>query len=297
MRYVSWKGQVVERARVMLPAMSPSTQFGLSVFEGIRGYVQRSGQLSLFRFQDHVCRLRDSAESLSIEHGVTTEGLLDAIRELIQANKVDSDFAIRVILLFDLEGSWQTEASPGVLIAPVVKERLPLRTLEPQKVMVVNWERPSKKSMPPSIKVGANYINSRLGYIEARRNGCDVPLFLNRDGFLSESSGANIGLFVGGSLVTPMLDQDILAGITRDTLIHLHRSSGGCVVEKRVTTEDLTCASEIFLCGTAAEVQPVGMERTTSFGPLTLSLAQEYRKCVTGESCFAREDWFTDAAG
>lgn len=288
---------MVDRNKATIPAMSPSAQFGLSVFEGIRGYLQCAGQLSLFRFQDHVYRLQCSAKSLSIEHGVTTEGLLDAIRELVQANKVDSDFAIRVILLFDIEGSWQTEERPNVLIAPVAKERLSLESLKFQKIMVVNWERPSKKSMPPSIKVGANYVNSRLGYLEARRNGCDVPLFLNRDGFLSESSGANLGLFVGDGLVTPRLDQDILAGITRDTLIHLYRSSGGCVVEKSVTTEDLTCASEIFLCGTAAEVQPVEMGRTTSLGPLTRSLAQEYRKCVTGESCFAREDWYTDAAG
>ena len=294
MRYVVWKGEIVDRAAAVVGAMSISAQFGLSVFEGIRGYRQESGGLALFRFADHIGRLRSSAQVLAIQFPYADAQILELVQKVTDANNIKDDFAIRIILVCIDEGSWSSSVKPEVLIAPVLRQRIPIEDLLIQRASVVEIERLHAQSMPPSVKVGANYVNSRLGYLEAKSLGFDVPLFLNRFGFLSESAGANIGLFVDGTLITPALDQDILAGITRDTLLELHRRSGGLTEERAVRPDEIQSSDELFLCGTAVEVLPLITPNVSSIGHQhTRCLAEKYRQCVTGKS-ICNSDWLVN---
>jgi branched-chain amino acid aminotransferase len=111
--------------------------------------------------------------------------------------------------------------------------------------------------MPPSVKAGANYLNSRYGYLDVKSAGYDVPIFLNLQGFISESSGACIMAVINGFLVTPPTTAQILNSITRDTLLNLAKDLRIDSMVRDIHPDELNLATEIFLCGTAVEIAPI----------------------------------------
>jgi branched-chain amino acid aminotransferase len=131
-------------------------------------------------------------------------------------------------------------------------------------------------------------VNSALAKTEALEQGYDEALLLTQDGFLSEGSAENIFLIRDGVLVTPDLSQDILEGVTRNTLISLCRDELGFpVVERQVGRTEVYVAEEVFLCGTGAQVSPVvEVDRrpvgTGKIGPLTARIQQLYFDAVRG---------------
>lgn len=256
--YVWFGDKIVESNSAMISALSPSARYGLSVFEGIRGYLRvDSSGINVYRLEDHISRLFRSAERLSLPFHFNFVEVAEAVIKTIQANQIKTDCYIRVDVLSTQSGSWHS-LEPGTLTISVSKslkdENLESRALT---AAITNWKRIDETQMPPSIKAGANYINSRYGYLEVKSAGYDVPIFVNLEGFISESSGACIMAVINGQLTTPPTTAQILESITRDTLLTLADDLGIFANERNIHPDELGSATEIFLCGTAAEISPI----------------------------------------
>ena len=138
--------------------------------------------------------------------------------------------------------------------------------------------------IPPRAKVTGLYANSALAKTEAWENGFDEAILLNQDGHVSEGSGENIFLVVEGRLVTPPASDNILVGITRNTIIELAKKELGVdTVERSIGRNELYIADECFLTGTAAEIVPVSSVDGREIGsirpgPVTRQLTAAFRE-------------------
>jgi len=145
-------------------------------------------------------------------------------------------------------------------------------------------------------KAISGYANSILAVREARRDGYDEALLLDTAGLVAEGSGENLFLVRDGRLYEPQTTS-ALDGITRRTIHTLAAAQGLTVTAKPITRDELYCADEVFLTGTAAEVTPViEVDRrpvgTGTPGPITRGLQQAYFSLVSGEAG-AHPDWLT----
>jgi branched-chain amino acid aminotransferase len=188
----------------------------------------------------------------------STKGdIQNAIAQTIIANKISGDCYIRVDLLNANGGSWHS-LEPSLLTVTVDYSAKP-ENLDSRIVTAAmsTWRRIDESQMPPSVKAGANYINSRYGYLEVKKAGYDVPIFLNLKGNISESSGSCIMAVKNGQLITPPLTAQILDSITRKTLLELSKYLGVETVTRDICPDELVSADEVFLCGTAVEIAPI----------------------------------------
>ncbi|MBI2856078.1 MAG: aminotransferase class IV, partial [Chloroflexi bacterium] len=144
--------------------------------------------------------------------------------------------------------------------------------------------------IPPRVKISGLYVNSILAKTEATLAGFDEAILLTQEGYVSEGTGENIFMVVNGELVTPAISDNILGGITRNTIIHLARNELGIeTVERNVRRSELYMADECFLTGTAAHLTPVGkidnhQIGTGEIGPVTRQLQQLYFDVIRGNS-------------
>ena len=150
--------------------------------------------------------------------------------------------------------------------------------------------------MPPRVKCGANYINSRVGQREALRNGYDTCLFLNEFGKVAEGPGACFFMVKNGVLITPQLTDAVLESITRDTIIRLAEQAGIKVVERTIDRTELYTADEAFFCGSAMEITPIlSVDQypiTQEVGSVTEKLYKAYISAVNGET-ESNKEWVT----
>ena len=122
---------------------------------------------------------------------------------------------------------------------------------------VSSWRKFSVLSTPPQAKMGGNYLNSILTTQEAKRNGYDEAILLDKLGNVSEAPGENIFIIKDDQIITPPLTSSALAGITRDSLFLLAQDIGYKVQVREITRSELYIADEVFLSGTAAEITPI----------------------------------------
>jgi branched-chain amino acid aminotransferase len=164
-------------------------------------------------------------------------------------------------------------------------------------VCVSSWNRLAPNTMPALAKAGANYMNSQLIRMEADTNGYVEGIGLDTNGYLSEGSGENLFLVVGGTLYTPPLANSALSGITRDSIMVLARQMGIPVVEQAMPREMLYICDEAFFTGTAAEVTHLRsvdriMVGDGTMGPVTTSLHKAFFDIVNGLAP-DRHNWLT----
>ena len=161
-------------------------------------------------------------------------------------------------------------------------------------IVLTNTRRISSFAMDPKVKCGANYINGRYALLEAKSQGADLPLLKNKDGYISESSGACVFLVKNEEVVTPSLDCDILESITRDTVIKILSENNYNVEERLILEEELIESDEIFLCGSAAEITPIKLIDNTDFkiGDVTKFIFHEYQQAITAQS-YQNYSWTT----
>ena len=151
--------------------------------------------------------------------------------------------------------------------------------------------------MPPRVKTGANYLNSRYALLESRLKNHDVPILLNRDGNVSESSGACVFMINKDTLITPALSDGILESITRDTVISLASELDIKTETRSINRTELMLANELFLCGSAAEITPICILDGRKVGMgcrgrITRQLTQLYFETVEGSN-ECHPEWLT----
>lgn len=290
--------RLVAEDEAKIPVASPTTQYGLNVFEVFRCYESHDKkELLAFRFQEHLDRLVASARLLGFEAQHVGSNIWDACEQTVKANADAQDITVRVTLYVDGPGSWSYRGplSPMVFVTP----RGRIAGFDSGiSACVSSWERIHERSMSPRAKSGANYINSRMAQLEALDNGYDMGLFLNREGRVAEAVGSCVFAVKGNKLITPSLGSSILESITRDTIIQLAAERLGMKVEERsVERSELYTCDELFICGTTAEIVPiVSIDRRPvgdgKVGKMTRAIQDTYFDVARGNVSKYR-DWLT----
>jgi branched-chain amino acid aminotransferase len=154
------------------------------------------------------------------------------------------------------------------------------------RMKISSWVRHDHNAMPPASKTTGNYVNSSLAKVESLKAGYDEAIILNPQGYVSECTGENIFCARRGRFITPPLTAGALEGITQDAVMSIAADFGFEVVVADLTRSDLYIAEEMFVCGTAAEVSSVRSvddRDLTCPGPMTLAIAEEYHRVVSGK--------------
>lgn len=290
-RFIWYKGEIVNVNDAKINILSPTSQFGLNVFEGIPCYWNdEENRLYAFRLDDHYNRLIRSARLIQIDCPFTKEELQKAFVDVVKANEYDENLSVRQTLFVDGFGSWGSSDPVNMFVAPIPRGRTSAEyNKKGLNCCVTSWRRISDTTLSPRIKCGANYINSRVGQREALRNGYDTCLFLNEAGKVAEGPGSCFFMVVNGTLVTPMLTDSVLESITRDTVIQIAKSMNIPVAERTIDRTELYTCDEAFLCGSAMELTPVlSIDKyilgSGNAGKITADLHKAYLDAVRGKN-------------
>jgi branched-chain amino acid aminotransferase len=295
--------RVLPYAEARLGLLTHALNYGTGVFAGIRGYWnQDEGKLFVFRLADHMRRFHESARLLRMNLALSEEATAAALLDLLRAEGLREDCYIRALAFYaDEVIGVRLHGLTPVLAAVALPFGLYIDKAEGAHCTVSSWRRPDDNVVPPRGKITGSYINSAFAKSDAELAGFDEAILLNRDGRVSEGSGENIFLIRRGVAVTPSLDQSVLEGITRRSLITLLRGELGMAVEERpVERGELYLADEIFLTGTAAQItavtridhRPIG---TGQMGSVTSRLRSLFFDVVRGRSPKYRT-WCTPVA-
>lgn len=290
-RLIWFKGEILNINDAKINIMSPTSQFGLNVFEGIPCYWnEEERQLYAFRLDDHYERLMRSLRLIQIKCPYSIEDMKKALIDVVKANEYDENLSVRQTVFVDGFGSWGSDEPADMFVAPVPKGGMSKEyNKKGLNCCITSWRRISDNNLSPRIKCGANYINSRVGQREALRNGFDTCIFLNEFGKIAEGPGSCFFMVKDEKLVTPQLTDAVLESITRDTIIKLARDMGIEVVERTIDRTEVYTCDEAFLCGSAMEITPIySIDKyivgNGQCGKKTDLIHKEYLKCVKGEN-------------
>lgn len=293
-------GKLMPVTEAKINVLSPTSQFGANVFEGIRCYwSEEQQQLYAFRLADHYKRLHHSIKLLRLKSPYTTEDFEQGLKDVVRANNYREDIAVRQTVFVDgLGGTWNSTEPVNMFIAPIAKAYQPIEGKRGLRCQVSSWERISDRNLSPRAKVGANYINSRMAYLEAQQNGYDTALIPNCQGKIAEGPGACFFMVRDDTLFTPPPTASVLESITRDTIIRLAKDLLGiATVERDIDRTELYICDEAFLCGSAMEIGHItDVDGYTvgngAVGSITRRLSESYHQAITGRLEQYR-DWLT----
>ena len=247
-------GEFLPKAEAKVSVFDHGLLYGDGVFEGIRSYNGR-----VFKLDEHLERLYDSAKSIMLQVPIPIETMKEKVLETLRLNHLREAY-IRLVVtrgVGDLGLDPDKCPNPSIII---IADKI---TLYPPKfyedgleIVTVSVRRNYAEAINPRIK-SLNYLNNILAKIEGKQAGAEEVLMLNAEGYVVECSGDNIFWIKNEVLVTPPVHMGILEGVTRNSVIDLAHEAGMQVEERVFTRHDLYIADECFLTGTAAEVIPV----------------------------------------
>jgi branched-chain amino acid aminotransferase len=261
--YAWFGGKCVPFAEATLSVATHALHYGTGAFGGMRALPNPTDphEILLFRADRHARRLSQSARLLLTE--LSEDTIHSAIHQFLQANKPTSPIYLRPFVytsdlgiaprLHNIETDFLIYGLElGDYLSP-----------EGVSCRISSWTRQEDRSLPLRGKISGAYITSSLAKTEAVKSGFDEALLLNSRGKVSEASGMNLFIVRDGVLITPGVDQDILEGITRASVLELAKTMGIPTLERPVDKSELFIADEVFLSGTAAKVTPIRRVETT----------------------------------
>ena len=231
--------------------------YGTGAFGGLRGIPdpENPSRILLFRLDRHCQRLSDSARFLHFD--LPAAKIQQVITDFVKKNQPTTSFYIRPFV-------YTSDLGIAPRLHNIEKDFLVYGLelgdyLSPEGVScrISSWHRQEDRSLPLRGKISGAYITSSLAKTEAVESGFDEAILLNSQGKICEASGMNIFVVRRGQLITPGPEQDILEGITRDSILTLARDMGIPVIERALDKSELLIADEVFLSGTAAKITPV----------------------------------------
>src|SRR3954454_329392 len=241
-----YDGKLVPWRDATTHVLTHSLHYGLAVFEGLRTYKTDSGP-AIFRLKEHTERFFNSAHIFMMKMPYDKETIIEAQKQVVRENKLDACY-VRPIAFY---GSEKMGVSPRGAQVHVAIAAWPWGAylgadgLEKGiRVKTSSFTRHHVNITMTGAKACANYLNSILANQEATHDGYDEALLLDPQGYVSEGSGENVFLVIGGELHTPDLGCGALKGVTRDTVITFAREIGIPVNERRITRDEVYCADE-----------------------------------------------------
>ena len=290
--YAYFQNQIVPLADAKLGIMTHAFNYGTGVFEGIRGnWNEEDETIYLFKVEEHLKRLRMSAKIVRIAIEQTDAEIFENLKKVVEMSGIREDQYIRPL-------AYKSSEVLGVRVHDLEDDLLiftapfgPYLDIEAGiRCQTSSWRRVEDVSIPARSKNTGIYINSALAKTEAILNGYDEAIMLNNDGHVSEGSGENIVVIRDGRLITPSPSDNVLEGITLETVLGLAQAELGLEVEARtIDRSELYVADEVFMTGTAAHVTPI-LEVDArpiadgGIGPITKQLQQTYFDIIYGRN-------------
>jgi len=270
-------GQLYDKDDAKISVYDHGLLYGDGVFEGIRIY---NGKV--FRHDEHLARLYESAKHIALEIPLAVGDLKRAVEDTVRANGLTEGY-IRLVVTRGpgTLGLDPRTCKPNVIVIADTISLYPRELYESGlKIVTASLIRNHPNALNPRIK-SLNYLNNILAKIEAIRAGCLEALMLNHKGEVAECTGDNVFVIKNGLIRTPPTDAGILEGVTRNVAMELARGAGVPLVEATLTRHDIYAADEVFLTGTAAEViavtecdgRVIGSGRQ---GPITKQLREAF---------------------
>jgi branched-chain amino acid aminotransferase len=284
-------GKFYSEADAKISVFDHGLLYGDGIFEGIRFYNGR-----VFRLEEHLHRLWDSARSICLEIPMTMRDMTEAVLETIRQNRLRDGY-IRLLVTRGIGnlGLNPTQCkSPSVIIITATialyHEDFYRKGLT---IVTCATRRSNPAALNPAVK-SLNYLNNVMARIEANLAGADEALMLNDAGNVAECTADNVFIVKHGQIFTPPVAAGALRGITRSVVFEMAAELGVKVRETDITRHDVFVADECFLTGTAAEIVPVVKADGRSIGngkpgPITGRIIARFRQVTheTGTPIFA----------
>ena len=299
-----FRGRIIPVEDAQVSIMTHALHYGTAVFEGVRGnWNSDENKIFIFRLREHYERLLRGCKMMMMDIPYSLEDLQGITVDLLQSCGYRQDLYIRPIayksqeLVANLKLQ-ELESDFALIIIPFGSY---IDTEGAIRCATSSWRRMEDVNSPPRVKIAGNYVNSILAKTEASLAGYDEGIMLTNDGAVSEGTGENLFMVADGVINTPPLGDNILTGITRDSVMQLAtKELNFTVVERRITRSELYLADEIFLTGTAAHVTPVGQIDNRDIGagdvgPVTKAIADRYAQVIKGSDPKYRH-WCTPVA-
>jgi len=293
-------GKLIPWEQASVHVLTHTLHYGLGVFEGIRCYKLEDGRSAIFRLEEHIRRLFDSAHICMLPMPFTQEQIVEACLDTVRENGLDECYLRPIAFMGAGEMGLGARTNPTHV--SVIAWRWGAYLGEEGlnrgiRAKVSSFQRAGVNTLMSKGKINGHYVNSILAKREVQAIGYDEAIMLDTQGYVSEASGENIFVVRDGEVATPPMGVSILGGITRATVCELAAHRGIPIEERTVTRDDLYIADEIFLTGTAAEVTPVREVDRRSVGdgkrgPVTKLLQEAFFDVVAGrDSKYQR--WLT----
>jgi len=296
-------GEIIPADQARVGLMTHAISYGTGCFEGIRGYYNPTAdEVYVFRAREHYERLHRSCRILSMTMPYSVDELIEITVELIRRNGFRENCYIRPF-------AYKSDEIIGVKLNDLV-DHFAIYTVPMGDYVsttglrcgVSSWRRVDDNAIPARAKISGAYVNSAFAKTEALTNGFDEAIMLTSEGHVSEGSAENIFLVMGSELVTPPPSENILLGVTRETVMQLARRELDRITRERVVDRtELYIADEIVLTGTGAQIAPVievdhRPVGTGAVGPIGRALQETYAEVVRGMRP-EYMDWLTPVYG
>lgn len=275
-------GKFYDKEEAKISVYDHGLLYGDGVFEGIRSYAGK-----VFRLEQHLDRLWESAQSIWLEIPMSKQQVADAIHETLKLNQLD-DAYIRLVVT---RGAGTLGLDPNKTSNPqviIIADMIALYPAEYYRngleIVTASTPRTNAAALSPRIK-SLNYLNNIMAKLEGLNAGCMEALMLNQKGEVAECTADNVFVVKQGMIHTPPKEAGILAGVTRAAIIDLAAEAGYPLREVTLTRHDVYVADEFFLTGTAAEVMPVVKVDNRVIGsgkpgPVTCDLKERFHSLV-----------------
>jgi len=281
----------LEQAKVGI--LTHALHYGTACFEGIRGnWNEVEDQLFIFRVREHYERLLQGCRILKIKLPYSVKELCDLTVQLVENSGYREDVYIRPL-------AYKSTEAVGVRLHNIGDDFMIIVVTLPAyldaekgvRCCTSSWRRVDDTMIPARGKITGIYVNSALAKSEAMERGFDEAILLSHDGHVSEGSGENIFVVIKGKLITPPSQDNILLGITRDTVMQLAQNELGIeTIERSIDRSELYTADEAFFTGTAAHVSPIievderPVGGTGHIGKITKQLQELYFDVIQGKN-------------
>lgn len=289
-KFAYFNDKIVPYSEAKVGILTHGLNYGTGVFGGIRGYWNdEEKQLFIFRPLDHFHRFLESTRLLRMEFTYTREDLVQKLMDLIQKEDLHEDCYVRPLAFYtdEIIGVRLHNVTPMLTLSVLPFGRY-LEKEEGAHVMFSSWRRIDDNIIPARGKITGGYVNSALAKTDANLSGFDEAILLNQDGHISEGSAENVFILRKGKIVTPPVTDNILEGITRNSMITLLRDELGMeVIERSIDRTEVYLADEAFMVATGAQIVAIARVDhrkvgSGSMGPVTQKLRDFYFNVVRG---------------
>ncbi|MEM9861199.1 MAG: branched-chain amino acid transaminase [Myxococcota bacterium] len=291
-------GELIPWDEANVHILTHTLHYGVGVFEGIRAYETSDGRSAVFRLDEHVRRLFDSARICMMPMEFTPEQVVQGCIDTARASGLKSCYLRPLAFMGDgaMGLGARTNKTRLAIVAWKWGAYLGEEGIEKGiRAKISSFSRAGVNQLMAKGKIVGHYVNSILAKREVLQAGYDEAILLDPQGYVCEASGENIFVVRDGVVSTAPLGSSILGGITRSTVLRLMRGMGLEVRERLIGRDELYIADEVFMVGTAAEVTPVRevddrIIGNGSRGPITERVQSRYFAAVRGD---CPEEWLT----